>query len=89
MNGIAEFRLPDASRVDVFTGINAWEVEWAKKWKEAIGQALLYQALSGKPGGVILLVGREPLDVERKYILRCCIACREANLKFKTVQVDK
>lgn len=46
VGGIAEFRLPDGSRVDVLetteTEAIAWEVEWDLKWTEAVGQSLYY-----------------------------------------------
>lgn len=76
--GIAEFRCREGSRVDVLTDSMAYEVEWVKKWKEAIGQALLYSVLTGRPGGVILLLRGKPN--EEKYILRCAVACARAGL---------
>ena len=38
--GVPEHRTFDGSRVDILTETHAWEVEWIKKWPEAIGQAL-------------------------------------------------
>lgn len=81
--GEAEHRLVDGSRVDVLTDDVAWECGWCKKWPEAIGQALLYAALSGRPGGVCLLLRDKPS--ERVYVLRCAVACAAAGLKLRTV----
>ena len=55
--------------------------------KESIGQAVLYRCLTGKKGGVILLVGREDEDKELKYIHRCIIACRDCNLELIFIDV--
>ncbi len=80
--GRAEVRTFDGSYIDVVdrSGV-AWEVEWAKKWKEAPGQAALYQTTySG--GGVVLLTRRKP--TETVYYLRCAVACRAAGLQLRT-----
>jgi len=82
---IAEARTPDNSRVDVLTESYAWEVEWAEKWQQSIGQALYYQAATGRRGGVILLMGRKG-DNKTEY-LRCLVACREAGLRLVAVNV--
>jgi hypothetical protein len=34
--GIAEFVLPDRTRVDCLTDVYAIEVDWAKKWAEGV-----------------------------------------------------
>lgn len=73
--GVAEARMAEGSR--------AWEVEWAKKWKESIGQALLYEMLAGVPGGVCLLTRGKPS--EPLYIMRCAAVCRRTGLLFRTV----
>ena len=89
-NHVAEHRLPDGTRVDVLGPKVAWEVEWCSKGKvyEAVGQALYYRAVSDREGGVILLMGKKPLKQEITYLLRCTVACREAGLKLRTVNVN-
>ena len=50
--GEAEYRLPDGTRIDILTEDACWEVEWCShKVYESIGQALYYQASTGKQGG--------------------------------------
>lgn len=66
--GIAEFRLPDASRVDILTENVAWEVEWCDKWSESFGQALFYAASTDREPGIILLMRGKSAD---KHYLRC------------------
>lgn len=53
--GITEYRLPGGARVDILTDDIAWEVEWAKKWPESIGQAIYYGAATNRKPGVWLL----------------------------------
>jgi hypothetical protein len=80
--GVAEYRTVDGSRVDVLTDDMAWEVEWCKKWKESVGQALFYGAVTNRAPGVVLLLRRKPS--EKLYFLRAVIACREANVRLMT-----
>ena len=54
--GIAEYRLPDRSRVDCLTDQHAIEYDFAHKWHEAIGQALHYAMMTGKRAGIVLIV---------------------------------
>lgn len=65
--GVVEYRCPDGSRVDILTSSTAWEVEWSDKWKESIGQAVLYAIQTERTPGVWLL--RKPGDDE--HYLRC------------------
>lgn len=88
MNGEAEVRLFDGVRIDVLTDEVAWEVEWPEKWAESIGQAIYYRASTDKQGGVILLVGRGPYELERSYYQRCLVCCKEAGLLLKTYKVE-
>jgi len=80
--GLPEYRTVDGSRVDVLTDEYAIEVEWAKKWPEAIGQALLYGVVTGRRPAVILLLRDKPS--EDKYFLRCATACAAAGITLWT-----
>ena len=80
--GESEYRTVDGSRVDVLTDDMAWEVEWCKKWKESVGQALFYGVVTGRKPGVVLLLRRKP--GEALYFLRATIACREAGVTLRT-----
>lgn len=50
-----EVMLSDGTRCDLLTDTLAIEVDWAKKWPEAIGQSLHYARLTKKRPGIILL----------------------------------
>ena len=72
MGGVPEYVLPDRSRVDILTPTLAIEVDWAKKWAEAIGQAIFYGIVTEKQPAVLLLLRSKP--TEAKYIERAKLA---------------
>lgn len=55
-NGIMEYENSDYTRVDCLTETHAVEFDFAKKWAEGIGQALHYNAMTGKKGKVVLIL---------------------------------
>jgi len=66
LNGTIEYRLPDGSRVDCLTDKYAIEVDYSKKWKEAIGQALFYGIHTGrKPAIAIITNGKDEVNLRR------------------------
>lgn len=84
INGEAEHRLPDGSRVDILTDTHAIEVEWSDKWPEAIGQAAYYaMATDREPCVWLLLRGRFDEDY-----LRCLMVCRKYGIKLQTIKTD-
>lgn len=66
--GETEVRMVDGTRCDCLTEAMATEVDFAKKFYEAVGQALHYSMLTARPGGILLIV--EQPD-EWKYVVRC------------------
>lgn len=71
--GEREVVLADESRVDVLGEFVAWEVDWAYKWAEGVGQCLLYAHLTGKRPGLILLTKNARSD--KANILRAALVC--------------
>lgn len=65
--GVMEYVLDDRSRVDCLTDEYAVEIEFAAKWKEAIGQALFYGIKTGKKPGAVLIMEK---DTDGKYLER-------------------
>ena len=78
--------LYDGSRVDLLDQEIAWEVDWAYKWAEGVGQASLYSQLTNQKGGVILLTKDKRAD--QRYLLRARIACSSAGLILVVKTVD-
>lgn len=70
--GEKEYRLEDATRVDILTDTLAIEVDFAHKWYEAVGQAAHYSRMTGKDPAVVLIARREKdekyLDAAKKSI---------------------
>ncbi|MEY8238829.1 MAG: hypothetical protein RPT25_00630 [Cycloclasticus sp.] len=54
--GQKEVALQDMTRVDCLTASHAIELDFAYKWKEAIGQSLHYALLTGKQAGIGLII---------------------------------
>lgn len=55
LGGLKKVRVPDG-RVDIGTETHAIEVEFASKWKNAIGQALWYAMQTNKKAGIVVIV---------------------------------
>lgn len=56
MKGKVEVRMEDGRRIDCLTSTHAIEVEFARKWPEAVGQSLDYGMLTGKEAGIVLVL---------------------------------
>jgi hypothetical protein len=54
--GQTEVRMTDGTRCDCLTDDMATEVDFARKFYEGITQALHYSMLTGRPGGLLLIV---------------------------------
>lgn len=55
LGGVAEYRLPDGTRVDCLTKMYAIEFDFAPKWAEAIGQSLYYASQTNRKAKVIII----------------------------------
>ena len=86
--GIPEYRCDDGSFVDIVTDSGyAAEVEWAKKWKESIGQCLLYSALLDKKPMIILLTDDPRGD--KVYYLRLMVVAAKYKIVVKMININK
>ena len=82
LNGIIEYRLKDATRVDCLTDDYAIEVDWAKKWAEGIGQSLYYGLMTDRKSAVALIVGKK----DKKFIKRLEKVADKFNIKIFFIQ---
>ena len=78
LQGKVEYRLPDATRVDILTEDLAIEVDFAKKYYEAIGQACHYAEMTGKKPAILLIVREK---YEEKYIAAASRVCKSAKIR--------
>ncbi len=84
LRGMTEVVLWDRTRVDILTDNYAYEVDWAPKWAESIGQSLYYAELTDKKPGIILLSKRS----EVRFIYRAQTVCAKHNIKLKVVWIE-
>jgi hypothetical protein len=80
--GVIEYVLPDRTRVDCLTAEYAVEVDFARKWAEAIGQALYYASVTGKRPAVLLIM-ESPSDV--RYLKRLRRVAVTTKFKIMTI----
>lgn len=57
--GRPEVRLASGNRADCITETHAIEVDWARKFRQGIGQSLDYAQETGKRAGILLLLRDE------------------------------
>ncbi len=82
--GQAEYRLPDMTRCDCLTDTHAVEVDFARKWHEALGQSLYYAMQTGKRAGIVLIVETEK---DLKYWIRLNSTIQHFDLPVDTWQI--
>ena len=70
----------ESGRVDLLTEEFSFEVEWANKWKNSIGQSLWYALQTNKKPGIILLIRSEK---DYKYFIQLNSALSYAKLDEK------
>lgn len=56
--GRLEVVMPDGTRCDCLTRTHAVEVDFGRKWAEALGQSLNYAMQTGKKPGILLVIER-------------------------------
>ena len=78
LQGKIEYKLSDGTRVDILTDSLAIEVDFAKKWYEAVGQCCHYSRKSNRPPGVLLIVREK---YEEKYVEAAKSAMRQIKVK--------
>ena len=85
--GQREVVLFDNTRVDILTDSHAIEVDFAKKWAEAIGQALYYAAATGRKPGIVLIIKNR--DRDRRYVYRCLVVSGKHGIRLWIMQGDE
>jgi len=78
-NGKIELAMPDGTRADCVTPTHAIEVDFGRKWAEAIGQSLSYALQTGKRPGIVLILEKPK---HHKYWLRLHRVISGAHLRI-------
>ena len=84
-NAKLEVIAPDGTRCDILTDEYAIEVDFAKKWSEAVGQSLNYALQFNKKAGILLIVGEK----DYKYYLRLNSIIQNFKLPITVWKIQK
>ena len=85
--GKTEYRLLDRTRVDCLTDEYAVEFDFARKWAEAIGQALHYSLLTGRTGAVVLIIEKKS-DARKKSRVERIVAYYRLPIKVFIMETE-
>lgn len=80
-----EYHTPDGSRVDILTAEVAFEVDYAPKYAEGIGQSLFYGLATNRRPGLILLI--KDFESERRFYLRALAVCSKYDIVLQTKKI--
>ena len=82
-----EVKLADDTRVDLLNDEYAYEVDWAPKWAEAVGQSVHYGLMTNRKPAVILLL-KDP-STEWKHLVRAARVCGRLEITLHIEEVMK
>ena len=89
LNGAqTEVLLPDRTRIDILTKTHAWEVDYAHKQYEAIGQSLFYALSSDRNAGIMLLFDHTSV-VHQKHYLRAKLVCQKTGISLFVINMSE
>jgi hypothetical protein len=80
LNGKIEYRLIDKSRIDCLTSEYAIEIDYGKKWAEAIGQSLYYSYMTNRKAGIGIIVDLKSKS-DSRYLKRLYEVTKKLNIK--------
>jgi len=87
LDGVMEQSLLDRTRVDCLTDEYAIEVDFAKKWAEAVGQSLYYAQMTEKKPGIGFILRDNKKD--RRHLKRVKVLADKYHIKiFKIHRED-
>jgi len=88
INGKIEYKLDNGLSVDIITKSHAYEVDFACKWYEAIGQALAYSTFTGKKPGIFLLCFTKH-DFNKAKMLKYVNKIKKLNITIKIINCNE
>lgn len=89
MGALSEVRLWDGVRADLEDETRIYEIDWANKKFEAIGQALLYAQYSGKKPVIILLVKHRVSEMKELYRAHVVAARCGVEVRLEFINEEK
>lgn len=78
--GVTEHVVSGGSRVDCLTDEHAVEVDFARKWQEAIGQALYYGEKTARTPGILLIMESED---DKRYLGRLFYTIKKQDIYIR------
>ena len=84
LDGVMEQSLLDRTRVDCLTDEYAIEVDFAKKWAEAVGQSLYYAEMTEKKAGIGFILRDNKKD--RRHLKRVKVLANKYQIKIFIIQ---
>ena len=84
LGGVMEQSLLDRTRIDCLTDEYAIEVDFSKKWAEAVGQSLYYAEMTGKKPAVGFIVGES--KTEKRRLKRLEILAKKYDIKIFKIE---
>lgn len=85
LDGEMEHVLKDKTRVDCLTDEYAIEVDFAKKWAEAIGQSLHYAHMTGRKPAVGFIMNSEK---DQRYFKRLDAISKKYNIQVFIIEKE-
>lgn len=85
VNSQTEVVAPDGTRCDILTSTHAIEVDFAKKWGEAIGQSLNYALQLNRRAGILLILENAS---DYKYYVRVNSIIKHFNLPIDVYTIS-
>ena len=85
INGETEVVTGDGTRCDILTETHAIEVDFARKWGEAIGQSLNYSFQLNRRAGILLIL-ESPSD--RRHLIRVNSIIQNFNLPIDVWEIS-
>ena len=79
-----EIVLSDNTRVDIIYDEYVIEVDYSKKWYEAVGQCLWYSIQTGKKPSILLIVD----GLNDKYLIKLLILAKVYDIKVFTIDYN-
>lgn len=83
--GIAEYVLPDKTRVDCLTRVYAVEFDFASKWAESVGQSLYYAQMTKKKPAIVLIMES---NNDEKYFMRANTLAQKYNIALYKIKSE-
>ncbi len=85
LNGIKEYKLRNKTRVDCLTDEFAIEVDFGKKWTEAIGQSLYYGIKTNRKPAIGLIID---IKKEKRFLERLNTVAKPLNIEVMVIEKE-